>query len=57
MKFSMAKKTDTPLKSKYLFKQMFGLWYSKEARWKMGNNKKIPAIIRIMIAEKFIKMF
>ena len=24
-----------------------GLWYLKEASWKMGHNKKIPVLIRI----------
>ena len=33
---------------------MFGLWYLKEAPWKMGNNKKNPTLIRLTDTEKLI---
>ena len=46
-----------PLKSKFIFQQMFCLWYTKEPHWKMGNNKRIPVLIRIMVSEQFKKSF
>ena len=51
------KKVALPLKSKYFFQRMFGLWYLKEAYSKYRNN--VPKIlkIRVMVTEQFMKMF
>ena len=52
-----AKKVALPIKSKYLFQRMFGLWYLKEAYSKYRNNAPKILTIRVTVTEQFMKMF
>ena len=51
------KKVALPLKSKYFFQRMFGLWYLKEAYSKNRNRAPKILMIRVMVTEQFMKTF
>ena len=51
------KKVVLPLKSKYFFQRMFGLWYLKEAYSKYRNNAPKILTIRVTVMVQLMKMF